>query len=383
MARYRIGEPSLTIWQKLWNINWVFVLMITLTSCIGFAMLYSAAGGNMDPWASRQMTRFAMGFVIMLSVALVDIRIWLRYAYFIYIGGLAMLIGVEVAGTIGMGAQRWINLGVITVQPSEVMKIAMVLALARYFHSTRTEDVYNPFRLVVPLLLVAMPAALVLRQPDLGTALMLVLGSGAIFFAAGVKMWKFGVVLALAIAALPVGWQFLRAYQRQRVLTFLNPEQDPLGSGYHIIQSKIALGSGGVFGKGFMQGTQSHLSFLPEMQTDFIFTMLAEELGMVGAFALITFYLIILIYGFVISVSCRNQFGRLVAIGITTTFFLYVFINIAMVTGLIPVVGVPLPLISYGGTAMLTLLIGFGLLIGTHINREAMIGRRSVTIDAS
>ncbi|MBT4038536.1 MAG: rod shape-determining protein RodA, partial [Rhodospirillales bacterium] len=245
------------------------------------------------------------------------------------------------------------------------------------------EDVYNPFRLVVPLLLVAMPAALVLRQPDLGTALMLVLGSGAIFFAAGVKMWKFGVVLALAIAALPVGWQFLRAYQRQRVLTFLNPEQDPLGSGYHIIQSKIALGSGGVFGKGFMQGTQSHLSFLPEMQTDFIFTMLAEELGMVGAFALITFYLIILIYGFVISVSCRNQFGRLVAIGITTTFFLYVFINIAMVTGLIPVVGVPLPLISYGGTAMLTLLIGFGLLIGTHINREAMIGRRSVTIDAS
>ena len=357
--------------------------MITLTSCIGFAMLYSAAGGNMDPWASRQMTRFAMGFVIMLSVALVDIRIWLRYAYFIYIGGLAMLIGVEVAGTIGMGAQRWINLGVITVQPSEVMKIAMVLALARYFHSTRTEDVYNPFRLVVPLLLVAMPAALVLRQPDLGPALMLVLGSGAIFFAAGVKMWKFGVVLALAIAALPVGWQFLRAYQRQRVLTFLNPEQDPLGSGYHIIQSKIALGSGGVFGKGFMQGTQSHLSFLPEMQTDFIFTMLAEELGMVGAFALITFYLIILIYGFVISVSCRNQFGRLVAIGITTTFFLYVFINIAMVTGLIPVVGVPLPLISYGGTAMLTLLIGFGLLIGTHINREAMIGRRSVTIDAS
>ncbi len=383
MARYRFGEPSLTTWQKLWHINWVFVMMITITSCIGFGMLYSAAGGSIDPWASRQMTRFGIGFVIMLVIALVDIRIWLRYAYFIYLGGLLMLIAVEVAGTIGMGAQRWISIGVVTVQPSEVMKIAMVLALARYFHSTRTEEVHNPFRLLIPLMLVAVPAGLVLRQPDLGTAVMLVLGSGAIFFAAGVRMWKFGLVLALAIAALPVGWQFLHTYQKQRVLTFLNPEQDPLGSGYHIIQSKIALGSGGLFGKGFMQGTQSHLSFLPEMQTDFIFTMLAEELGMVGAIALLTFYVIILIYGFVISVSCRNQFGRLVGIGITTTFFLYVFINIAMVTGLIPVVGVPLPLISYGGTAMLTLLIGFGLLIGTHIHRETMIGRRSTTIDAS
>lgn len=383
MVRTRFGEPSLTPWQKLWRINWMFVLMIVLTSCFGFGMLYSAAGGSIDPWASRQMARFGVGFVLMLVIALIDIRIWLRYAYFIYMGGLIMLIGVEVAGTIGMGAQRWISLGFVTVQPSEVMKIAMVLALARYFHASRTEEVHSPFRLLIPLMLVAVPAGLVMRQPDLGTALMLVLGSGAIFFAAGVRMWKFGVVLALAIASLPVGWQFLHTYQKQRVLTFLNPEQDPLGSGYHIIQSKIALGSGGLFGKGFMQGTQSHLSFLPEMQTDFIFTMLAEELGMVGAIALLAFYVVILIYGFVISVSCRNQFGRLVAIGITTTFFLYVFINIAMVTGLIPVVGVPLPLISYGGTAMLTLLIGFGLLIGTHINREALIGRRSSTIDAS
>lgn len=383
MVRTRFGKPSLTPWQKLWRINWMFVLMIVLTSCFGFGMLYSAAGGSIDPWASRQMARFGVGFVLMLVIALIDIRIWLRYAYFIYMGGLIMLIGVEVAGTIGMGAQRWISLGFVTVQPSEVMKIAMVLALARYFHASRTEEVHSPFRLLIPLMLVAVPAGLVMRQPDLGTALMLVLGSGAIFFAAGVRMWKFGVVLALAIASLPVGWQFLHTYQKQRVLTFLNPEQDPLGSGYHIIQSKIALGSGGLFGKGFMQGTQSHLSFLPEMQTDFIFTMLAEELGMVGAIALLAFYVVILIYGFVISVSCRNQFGRLVAIGITTTFFLYVFINIAMVTGLIPVVGVPLPLISYGGTAMLTLLIGFGLLIGTHINREALIGRRSSTIDAS
>jgi len=377
MAKFRFGEPSLTVWQKIWHINWLFVLILCATTAVGFGMLYSAASGNVDPWASRQMTRFAIGFSLMLVIALIDIRIWLRYAYFIYGFGLLLLIAVEISGTIGMGARRWIDLGVVTVQPSEVMKIALVLALARYFHGASLDDVKRPMYLVIPLFLVAMPAGLVLRQPDLGTALMLVLGSGAIFFAAGVRIWKFMVVIVLGLAALPVGWQFLHTYQKQRVLTFLNPENDPLGAGYHIIQSKIALGSGGVFGKGFMQGTQSHLSFLPEMQTDFIFTMLAEEMGLAGALGLIALYAVILAYGIFFSVRCRNQFGRLIAIGVTMTFFLYVFINIAMVTGLIPVVGVPLPLISYGGTAMLTLMIGFGLLIGVHVHRDVMIGRRA------
>ena len=381
MAKYRFGKPSLTYWQKIWHINWLFVLILCATASVGFGMLYSAANGNIDPWTSRQMIRFGMGVLFMLVIAMIDVRIWLRYAYIIYGTGLALLIAVEISGTIGMGAQRWIDLGVVTIQPSEVMKIALVLALARYFHGTSLEDVRRPVYLVIPLLLVAMPAALVLRQPDLGTALMLILGSGAIFFAAGVRLWKFAVVIILGLAALPVGWQFLRTYQKQRVLTFLNPENDPLGAGYHIIQSKIALGSGGMFGKGFMQGTQSHLSFLPEMQTDFIFTMLAEEMGMVGALGLIGLYTIILVYGIIFSVRCRNQFGRLVAIGVTMTFFLYVFINIAMVTGLIPVVGVPLPLISYGGTAMLTLMIGFGLLIGVHVHRDIMIGRRASGAD--
>lgn len=377
MAKYRFGESSLTLWQKIWHINWLFVLILCATAGVGFGMLYSAASGNLDPWASRQMVRFGMGFAAMLAIALVDLRIWLRYAYVIYGAALVLLVAVEIAGTIGMGAQRWIDLGVVTVQPSEVMKIGLVLSLARYFHGASLDDVKSPMYLIIPLLLVFIPAALVLRQPDLGTAMMLILGSGAIFFAAGVRMWKFGVVLVAGLAALPVGWQFLHEYQKQRVLTFLNPENDPLGAGYHIIQSKIALGSGGVFGKGFMQGTQSHLSFLPEMQTDFIFTMLAEEMGMVGALGLIGLYAIILIYGIYFSISCRNQFGRLIAIGVTMTFFLYVFINIAMVTGLIPVVGVPLPLISYGGTAMLTLMIGFGLLIGVHVHRDVMIGRRA------
>ncbi len=371
------SSPHRTILRKLMLVNWPFVIVLCMTAGVGFGMLYSAAGGAWDPWASRQMTRFGVGLALMLAVAVIDIRLWLRYAYALYFLAFAMLVAVEVFGHVGMGAQRWIDLGFIIVQPSEVMKIALVLALARYFHATSLEDVRRPHYLLVPLLLVVAPAGLVLRQPDLGTAGMLILGSGAIFFAAGVRLWKFGIVLVAGLASLPIGWQFLHEYQKNRVLTFLNPENDPLGTGYHIIQSKIALGSGGVFGKGYLQGTQSHLSFLPEMQTDFIFTMLAEELGMVGALVLIVLYAVILIYAMVFAASCRNHFGRLVGAGVTATFFLYVFINIAMVTGLIPVVGVPLPLISYGGTALLTLMIGFGLLMNVHVHRDVTIGRRS------
>jgi rod shape determining protein RodA len=225
--------------------------------------------------------------------------------------------------------------------------------------------------------LIAIPTALVLRQPDLGTAVMLLIAGIALFWLAGVRLAVFTFMAIGTLLALPLAWQFLHNYQRKRILTFLNPESDPLGGGYHIIQSKIALGSGGLFGKGFLQGSQSHLNFLPEKQTDFVFTMLAEEIGLVGGLGLILLYVILLIYGFAISLGCRNQFGRLIGLGVTVTFFLYVFINIAMVTGLIPVVGVPLPLISYGGTAMMTVLIGFGLLLGVHVHRDIVIGRRS------
>jgi len=353
----------------------MFVLLLCATAGVGGAMLYSAANGNIDPWASRHMLRFAAGLVVMIAAALTDIRLWLRYAYVFYGASLVLLGAVEIGGTTGMGAQRWIDLGIINLQPSEVMKIAIVLALARYFHSASVEDVGRPTFLVLPLILVAAPSALVLRQPDLGTALMLIMAAGAMFFAAGVRMWKFAAVGMVAVLALPIAWRFMRGYQRQRVLAFLDPESDALGAGYHIIQSKIALGSGGLFGRGFLQGSQSHLNFLPEKQTDFIFTMLAEEFGLVGGVTLLGLYVLILIYGFAIAFSARNQFGRLVALGVTTTFFLYVFINIAMVMGLIPVVGVPLPLISYGGTAMMTLLFGFGLMMSVHVHREVTVGR--------
>tara|TARA_R110002072_G_scaffold241900_2_gene400743 strand:- start:10 stop:1146 length:1137 start_codon:yes stop_codon:yes gene_type:complete len=374
-----LGQKSVTIplTRKLWDINWGFVLLICATASIGFLMLYSAANGNLEPWASRQMVRFGAGLLLMFAVSLVDIRIWLQLAYPAYFVALALLGAVEIMGDIGMGARRWIDLGPFQIQPSEVMKIAIIMALARYFHNIGLEDVRRIRWLIPPLLLVLMPAGLVLRQPDLGTALMLIAGAGIVFFAAGVRLWKFALLVGTAIPGGFFAFQFLHDYQKKRVLTFLNPENDPLGAGYHIMQSKIALGSGGVFGKGLLQGTQSHLNYLPEMRTDFIFSMLAEEFGMVGALLLFALYILLIAYGYAIAYRSRNHFGKLLALGLTGIFFLYVFINVAMVMGLVPVVGVPLPLISYGGTSMLTLMISFGLIMSVYIHRDIDIpGKR-------
>jgi len=370
----RGGE--MTLGEKIWHIRWTLVLLLAVVASVGFLMLYSAAGGRVDPWASKQMARFAVGVALMIGVALVDIRVWLRHAYTLYGIAFLLLIAVDIFGHIGMGAQRWINLGFIQLQPSEIMKIALVLALARYFHGASIEDIGRPLFLVPPIALVFAPAGLVMRQPDLGTAILLIASGGALFFLAGVRLWKFALVIASGLAALPVGWHFLRDYQKDRILIFLDPDEDPLGAGYHITQSKIALGSGGLFGKGFLQGSQSHLNYLPEKQTDFIFTMLSEEFGMVGGLVLLGLYVLLLVYAYAIAMSCRSHFGRLLALGIASIFFLYVFINIGMVMGLLPVVGVPLPLISYGGTAMLSLLFGFGLIMGVSVHRDLYFGRR-------
>ncbi len=368
------AEPS--IFEKLLHLNWGLILLLILTASVGLAMLFSAANGNVNPWASRQVVRLGVGLIAMVIVALIDLRFWLRMAYPAYFAGIALLGLVEFTGQIGMGAQRWLDLGVFQLQPSEVMKIALVMALARYFHGAEVEDMGRPLYLIIPAVLIAAPVALVLRQPDLGTAMVLCMIGGAMFWLAGVRLWMFVVVGAAIVGAIPLAWQFmLRGYQQQRVLTFLNPESDPLGSGYHILQSKIALGSGGVLGKGFLQGTQSHLNFLPEKQTDFIFTMLAEEFGLAGGVGLLGLFMLLIAYGVAISLRCRNQFGRLMAFGLTVSFFLYVFINIAMVMGLLPVVGVPLPLISYGGTALLTVLMGFGIVMSVNLHRDVHINR--------
>jgi rod shape determining protein RodA len=368
-------QEHISALARLREVTWGLVLLIVVIAVIGFAMLYSAGGGSFDPWANRQIARFAVGLGILFVTATIDLRFWLRHAYVIYGAALLAVVAVEVSGWVSGGAQRWINLGVIRLQPSEIMKIALLLGLARYFHKSAFEDVTKPVRLIFPILLIGAPALLVLKQPDLGTAALLGFSGLAILFAAGVRPWKFAAAGALALLALPVVWQLLRDYQRNRILSFLDPQKDPLGAGYNSIQAEIALGSGGAWGKGFLQGTQSHLSFIPETQTDFIFAMLAEEFGIMGSLLLIGLYFAVILYGFFIAMRSRNQFGRLLALGLTINLFLYVFINIAMVTGLIPVVGVPLPLISYGGTAMLTLMFGFGLLISVYIHRDARIGR--------
>lgn len=351
------------------NLRWSFVFLILLISSIGFAMLYSAANGNWMPWALPQMGRFFVGFVLMMGVAAVDIRSWEHWAYPLYGATFCLLVLVEAAGAIGMGAQRWISLGPISLQPSELMKITLILALARYFNSLQPQMVQKPYYLILPLLLVLLPAILVSKQPDLGTALLLIMIGISIFFLSGVSVWYFIGIGTLTAAALPIGWHFLKQYQKNRILTFLDPERDPLNTGYHILQSKIALGSGGIFGKGFLQGTQSHLNFLPEKQTDFIFTMFTEEFGFMGGSALILLYVILLGICFKISLTTKSYFAKLVGFGVTTTLFVYVFINVAMVMGLVPVVGIPLPLVSYGGTALLTLLLSFGFLLGVDLQQ--------------
>lgn len=368
-------SQSLSFSERFWGISFSYVMLICILAAIGIVMLYSAANGSWQPWAIRQAMRFGMGLAVMVVMAFMDVRIFLRYAYVFYFGVLLLLIIVEVGGHVGMGAQRWINLGFIKLQPSELMKIALVLALARYFNSTTLQSIETTKGILIPIILVVVPVALVLIQPDLGTALMLLFSASAIFFAVGVQLWKFGVLILGGIISMPVAWHFLHTYQKNRVLTFLDPERDPLGAGYHIIQSKIALGSGGVFGKGFLNGTQSHLNFLPEKHTDFIFTMLSEEFGMIGAVVVILINFLIIAYSFVFAFRSASYFGKLVAIGLTTNYFLYVMINIAMVLGLLPVVGIPLPLISYGGTVIISVMTGFGIILAVNTNRNINIGK--------
>lgn len=361
--------------SRLKKLNLGILSLLTLIASIGILMLYSAANSNLQPWGIKQIGRFGIGFVMMLLISITDIRQWFAKAYILYFVALFLLIGVELLGFVGMGAQRWIDLYAFNLQPSELMRVCLVLALARYFHGCTLQEVGQLKTLILPLGMILAPTLLAMRQPDLGTAGILILSGAALFFVAGVRVWKFVIAGICALAATPVLWSLLHTYQQKRILTFLNPESDPMNTGYHIMQSKIALGSGGLWGKGFLQGTQSHLNFLPEKQTDFIFTMFCEEFGLIGAIVLLFLYTLVILYNFKIALTSRTQFGRLVAIGLATTFFLYVFINTAMVMGLIPVVGIPLPLISYGGTAMITLLLGQGLIFSVALHNDVRVGR--------
>ncbi|HET6607868.1 MAG TPA: rod shape-determining protein RodA [Rhodopila sp.] len=370
MDRRLWREPSFNITAKVLQINWIYVLLLCALAAVGYVALYSAAGGSTEPYATRHALRFAFGLVLALAIGLVDIRIIAKLAWPAWLMGVVLLVLVLRMGHVGKGAQRWLELGGLQLQPSEMMKLALILALASWFHKASWERMGNPLFLIPPLIAVLIPVGLILKEPNLGTATITLMLGGAIFFAAGVRWWKFALVLAPIPVLAKLAYTHLHDYQRARIDTFLHPESDPLGAGYNIIQSKIALGSGGLWGKGFLQGTQGHLDFLPEKQTDFIFTMIGEEFGLVGGLAVMALLALIIVGAMLIALRCRHQFGRLVALGIGCNFFLYVFVNIAMVMGAIPVGGVPLPLVSHGGSAMLTVMVGFGVLMSVHVHRD-------------
>ncbi|MGN6516156.1 MAG: rod shape-determining protein RodA [Rhizomicrobium sp.] len=375
---YAAAKRTLSFADKLLDVNWGLVLLIGIIASAGFAMLYSVAGGSFHPWALPQIMRFIIGLILLVVIAMVDIRVWMSIAYPAYGVALLLLIATTIMGKVGgLGAQRWLELGPLQIQPSELMKISLVLALARYLHGLAVEDVSKPLRLAIPLAMIGLPAVLVLMQPNLGTATIICADGASLLFLAGLSWWWIGPTVGAGLAAIPIAWRFMHGYQKQRVLTFLNPASDALGAGWNISQAEIAVGSGGVAGKGFMQGTQSRLNFLPEKETDFIWTVVGEEFGFVGCIALLLLFAVVIAYGIRIAMASRSQFGRLLAIGVTLNFFFYIMINASMVMGLIPVVGIPMPLISYGGTAMLTVMVGFGLLMSVHVHRQVEIPRHS------
>jgi len=362
--------------SKLLALNWALVLVVTAVAAIGWLMLYSISGGRMEIWAEPQMKRYALGLVVMFIVAFTPIWFWRSMSGVAYGVSILLLLAVEFFGAVGMGAQRWIDLGFMRLQPSELMKVTLVMALASYYDMLDDKKVSRPLWVLIPVALIVAPTILVLMQPNLGTSIMLLVVGAAVMFAAGVSLWYFGAVLALGGAAVAAvfltrgtPWQLLHNYQYTRIDTFLNPSADPLGAGYNIIQANIALGSGGWAGKGFMQGTQSRLNFLPEKHTDFIFTTLAEEFGFVGAFSLLVLYALILIFLIVAAIQNRDRFSQLIIIGVAVNFFLYLAINLAMVMGMAPVVGVPLPLLSYGGSATLVIMLSFGLVQSAIVHR--------------
>lgn len=372
---YRV-KTAPTGMAKVLHLNWALVLLVTATASVGWLMLYSVAGGNIDTWAEPQMKRFAVGLVMMLGIAFVPIWFWRNMSGVAYLVSLVLLVIVEFFGTVGMGAQRWISIGPMVLQPSELAKVTLVMMLATYYDWLDVKKVSRPLWVLIPVIMILVPTFLVVIQPNLGTSLLMLMVGASVMFMAGVSLWYFLFVGALGVGAVAsvfttrgTPWQFLHDYQYRRIDTFLDPTADPLGAGYNIIQAKIALGSGGWTGKGFMQGTQSRLNFLPEKHTDFIFTTLAEEFGFIGAFSLLALYALVIAFCIASALQNKDRFSSLLILGIAANFFFYLAVNLSMVMGMAPVVGVPLPLVSYGGSAMLVLMVAFGLVQSAHVHR--------------
>ncbi len=372
---YRVKSAPAGL-RKVLHLNWALVVLVSAVSAIGFLVLYSIAGGQVEIWAEPQMKRFGVGVGLMFAIAFVPIWFWRNITALCYVVTILLLIAVEFFGTVGMGAQRWLDIGPVRIQPSELMKVTLVMMLAAYYDWLDPKKVSRPLWVLVPILLIVVPTFLVVIQPNLGTSLMLLMGGAAVMFAAGVSIWYYVAVLALVAGAVTsvfttrgTPWQFLHDYQYRRIDTFLDPSADPLGAGYNIMQAKIALGSGGWGGKGFMQGTQSRLNFLPEKHTDFIFTTLGEEFGFVGTLTLLVLYGLILFFIFTSAMQNKDRYSQLLILGIGANFFLYIAVNMSMVMGMAPVMGVPLPFLSYGGSVMLVLLIAFGMVQSAYVHR--------------
>lgn len=354
------------------------MLLLTLILCLfGLMMQYSAAGGDVRVFALPQAMKVALGLVLMVLIAITPTLRLVRVSYIIYGICVALLVLVALAGISGYGAQRWASIGFINLQPSELMKIGVILALARYFQSVRLEHSSHLFLLMIPVLLTLVPVGLILKQPNLGTATIVSVIAFAMCFMVGIRWWYFVGAISAVAGAVPVVYHFLHDYQKQRVQTFLDPSSDPLGAGYNIIQSKIAIGSGGFMGKGLLNGSQGQLDFLPEKQTDFIFTMTAEELGFIGALLFMVLMGILLIFALRLASHARSTYCRCLASGVAALLFIHMFINMAMVMGMIPVVGVPLPFLSYGGSFMLATLMACGLLQHAYVNRDYDLPRSS------
>ena len=365
-----------TGFAKVLYVNWSLYVLICACATIGWLMLYSISGGDIEQWAEPQMKRFGAGMALSLAICFTPIWFWRSMSGAAYISTFVLLLLVYFFGTMGMGAQRWIDLGFIRIQPSEFMKVSLIMMLATYYDWLDDSKVSRLIWVIFPVGLIMAPAVLVLMEPNLGTTLMLVVAGASVMFAAGVSLWYFAAVIGLIGAGIAglfllrgTPWQLIHDYQYRRIDTFLDPSADPLGAGYNILQAKIALGSGGMAGKGFMQGTHSRLNFLPEKHTDFIFTTLGEEFGFVGAISLLILYAAILIFLFWAAMQNKDRFSSLLLIGIATNFFLYLAVNLAMVMGMAPVVGVPLPFLSYGGSATLVLLLAFGLVQSAIVHR--------------
>lgn len=360
----------LTLLEKLKSMDWILYGAVLLLASVGAMALYSVADGAMNPWAKNHIIRFIFASFLMIIVAVIPLRLWFKLTWVIYIGALILLLYVEFAGAISMGAKRWIDLGILNLQPSEIMKISLILVLAKFYSRLSPRQVSHPVYITLVLLIILIPTILVVRQPDLGTAILIVLGGAGVIVVAGISYrWILGG-LVIVSATVPIAWLYiLRPYQKKRILTFLDPSIDTLGQGYHILQSKIAIGSGGFNGRGYIRGEQSQFGFLPEKHTDFIFSAIAEEFGFVGSVAILLLVLFILLRIFLIAFSVRAYYSKLLCIGMGVTFFLYVLINTGMVMGLFPVVGVPFPLLSYGGTVMLSIMIAFGFVQNAWVHK--------------